>query len=77
MGESACWIAWTADRPWRFPVFTIERTAAKRSRPQSERNPFVTFRKTVLMRMACALALLVGAMVASSRKRHQWSWILA
>src|SRR5215813_10076848 len=60
LGESAFWIACNAARPWRCPVFTTERTAAKRARPQSERTPFVTFRTTVLMRMACALALLGG-----------------
>src|SRR5262249_19637017 len=34
-GERAFWMAWYADRPWRLPVLTIERTAANRSRPQS------------------------------------------
>jgi hypothetical protein len=37
-----------ADKPCRFPVLTIERTAANRSRPQLERNPLVTFRKITL-----------------------------
>ena len=54
-----------AEKPFLFPVLTIERTAANKSRPQSERKPFVTFLKMTLQRKACSLELLVGGIVES------------
>ena len=62
-----------AEKPCLFPVLTIERTAANKSRPQSERNPFVTFLKMTLQRKACSLELLVGGMVWSSKNRDKFS----
>jgi hypothetical protein len=72
-GFKATRIASKADKPCRLPVLTIERTAANRSRPQSERKPLVTFRKITLQRSACSLLLLVGGIVESSRNRNRCS----
>ncbi len=56
-----------AENPCLLPVLTMERTSANKSRPQSERNPFVTFLKITLQRKACSLELLVGGIVGSSK----------
>ncbi len=45
IGFKAIRIDSKAEKPCLFPVLTIERTAANKSRPQSERKPFVTFLK--------------------------------
>ena len=62
-----------AEKPCLFPVLTIERTAANKPHPQSERNPFVTFLKMTLQRKACSLGLLVGGMLGSSKNRNKFS----
>jgi hypothetical protein len=53
------------DKPCLFPVLTIERIIANKSRPQLERNPFVIFLNMTLQRRACSLELFVGGMVGS------------
>lgn len=62
-----------AEKPCLFPALKTERTAANKSRPQSERKPFETFLKMTLQRKACSLELLVGGMVWSSKNRNKFS----
>jgi hypothetical protein len=61
------------EKPCLLPVLTTERTAANKSRPQSERNPLVTFLKMTLQRKACWLEFLVGGIVGASKNRNKFS----
>ena len=45
--------------PWRRPMATAVRTPPYNSAPHSTRNPFVTLRKTELIRNACSEPLFV------------------
>jgi hypothetical protein len=66
-----------AARPGRVPGCTTERPAAHRARPPSARTPWVTVRTTVRLRIACALACVVGGTGASSSTRPHGSWLVA
>jgi hypothetical protein len=72
-GSNAIRIESKADKPCRFPVFTIERTEANRSRPHSERKPLVIFRNITLQRIACSLLLFVAGIRGSSKNKNKFS----
>src|SRR6478736_3651394 len=59
--------------PRRAAVPMTERTAAKRSAPQSERKPPVTLRYVAVGRSSRSLPLLSAATSGWSRKVNRWS----
>ena len=57
-----------ADKPCRYPVLTIKRTAANKSRPQSDRNPLVIFLNITFQRIAYSLELFDNTLSLLSDK---------